>query len=115
MQTADTIAGTRFGWLRLLVLTGLLLCLVAPAAAAQGIKDHDKDQATEEATTEDDAPDEPATDEELEDAGLVSDSEYESPQFGYSLEWEGDWAVDSWYDDPANTPDGPSVTSDTDE
>ena len=42
MQTADTIAGTRFGWLRLLVLTGLLLCLLAPAAAgAQGLKDDD--------------------------------------------------------------------------
>ncbi len=36
----------------------------------------------------------------LEDAGLISDTEYESPQFGYVVEWTEDWVLDDYFDNP---------------
>jgi hypothetical protein len=36
----------------------------------------------------------------LEEAGLISDTEYESPQFGYGVEWTEDWVLDDYFDNP---------------
>jgi len=89
-----------FGWGRLALILGLALCLVAPSVAgAQGIKGDDRDDATEEATAETD--DNGGSDEyvweDFEDAGMTAEDAYESPQFGYTVEWSSDWAVDAYY------------------
>lgn len=96
----------RFHWGYIAVAIGMVLTLLLPATtAAQGIKDQvSDDPATEEATEEplDDSSDDPDLDPDdepsdaadLEAAGLVDDDAYESPQFGYTVEWSRDWAVD---------------------
>lgn len=46
----------------------------------------------------------PADDEEIEldpaweDAGLVSETEYESPQYGFIVEWSEPWELDDYYE-----------------
>ncbi|MEJ7837924.1 MAG: hypothetical protein WKF81_03865 [Thermomicrobiales bacterium] len=47
------------------------------------------------------------------DAGLVSATEYESPQFSYTVEWNEPWVLDEYYDDPENGT-GTVVTEDGD-
>lgn len=79
-------------WPVLAMIVALLCCLVPAAALGQGIKDAADDPATEEATEEPFDPVEQAS--EWEDAGLIDDQSYESPQFGYTLDWSSDWAVD---------------------
>lgn len=75
----------------LLAVIGLLFCLLAPSTSmAQGLKDEPDDP---EATVETDFP-------TSEEAGLIDDRSYESPQYGYTVEWNRDWAVDDWYDQP---------------
>jgi hypothetical protein len=94
----------------LLAVLGLVMTLVLPGAAAAQFKDDDRsdeDQATEEAT-EEATDDEEATEEadddaeaaDPEDLGLVDDREYESPQFGYTVEWSRDWDLDTFYEEP---------------
>jgi hypothetical protein len=91
-----------------MAIIGIMLCLLAPATAgAQGLKGNDDDPATEESNDDDataasdtnscgvvpeDGPQDP------EDAGLVDDVTYESPQFGYELSWSEDWELDTYYD-----------------
>lgn len=96
----------RFRWGYVVVAMGLVLILLFPAiASAQGIKDEvSDDPATEEATEEPlddsfddpdfDPDDEPSDASDLEAAGLIDDDAYESPQFGYTIEWSRDWEVD---------------------
>ncbi len=93
-------------WPILAMIVALLLWLMPATVIGQGIKDAvDDDPATEEATEE---PFDPATEEATEEpldpaeqaddweaAGLIDDRSYESPQFGYTLEWSRDWAVDA--------------------
>lgn len=100
-QDMHAETGTGFGRLRLtylLAVFGLVFGLLLPgaSAAAQGLKDtpSDDDPATEEAT------DEPADPEDLEAAGLVGSRSYESPQFGYTVDWSRDWDVDAYYEPP---------------
>jgi hypothetical protein len=107
---ATSAAGThRLAFL--LAVLGLMMALVLPTTAAAQFKDDDRDdedQATEEATEETDdeateeADDEEATEEaaDPEDLGLVDDGEYESPQFGYAVEWSRDWDLDTYYEEP---------------
>jgi hypothetical protein len=46
-------------------------------------------------------------DDDLEDAGVVSETEWESPQFGTSATWGGDWTVsDNTYTSPDEFKDG---------
>ncbi len=98
-------------WPFLAMIVALLLLLMPATVMGQGIKDAvDDDPATEEATEE---PFDPATEEptdepfdpveessDWEAAGLIDDRSYESPQFGYTLDWSRDWAVDVFYDQP---------------
>jgi hypothetical protein len=46
---------------------------------------------------------EPSAIEEYEDAGVLADGEYESPQFGYSVEWSDAWQLDPDYDPPVES------------
>jgi hypothetical protein len=98
-QEMHAETGTGFGRLRLtylLAMFGLVFGLFLPgAAAAQGIKDRPStdEPATEEATQTSDPAD-------LEAAGLVGRRSYESPQFGYTIDWSRDWDVDSYYEPP---------------
>lgn len=110
-------------WSFLATIVALLLLLMPATVLGQGIKDAvDDDPATEEATEEPfdpatgeatEEPFDPATEEATEEpfdpaeqagdweaAGLIDDQSYESPQFGYTLEWSRDWAVDVYYDPP---------------
>ncbi len=98
-------------WSFLATIVALLLCLMPATVLGQGIKDAvDDDPATEEATEE---PFDPATEEptdepfdpveessDWEAAGLVDDRSYESPQFGYAVDWSADWSLDVYYDPP---------------
>ncbi len=91
------------GRLPLLTMIVALLLLLMPATVmGQGIKDavdddpateEPFDPATEEATEEPFDPVEQASD--WEEAGLIDDQSYESPQFGYTVDWSRDWAVDA--------------------
>ena len=114
MHTASTSTGTPLRWLRVLAILALTFMLAGPlTASAQGLKGNKgTDQATEEATQESTGDETPQA-QDPEEAGLQTDTSYESPQFGYAIEWSKDWAVDTWYDDPANTDQGPSVKSNT--
>lgn len=98
-------------WPFLAIIVALLLCFLPAATLGQDIKDAaDDDPATEEATEEPfDLATEEATEEpfdpaeessDWEAAGLIDDQSYESPQFGYTLDWSRDWAVDVYYDLP---------------
>ncbi len=94
-------------------IVALLLCLMPATVMGQGIKDAvDDDPATEE-------PFDPATEEVTEEpvdpadqasdwdeAGLIDDRSYESPQFGYTVDWSRDWAVDVYYDPPVISDEG---------
>jgi hypothetical protein len=110
-MTAETRTGTRrFRLAYLLALIGLVIGLTLPGAAmAQGLKDRPSDDpATEEPADEpedepteepeDEPADEPTDPEDLEAAGLVGTRSYESPQFGYTIDWSRDWDVDTYYD-----------------
>ncbi len=91
-------------WPLLALMLALLLSLAPAVALGQGIKDAGGDDpATEEATEEPFDPAEQADD--WEAAGLIDDRSYESPQFGYSLDWSRDWAVDVYYDPPVISDD----------
>jgi len=81
-------------WPALATIVALLFCLAPAATLGQGIKDEGDDPATEEPFD----PVEQAS--EWEEAGLIDDQSYESPQFGYTLDWSSDWAVDVYYDQP---------------
>lgn len=86
-------------WPLLVMIVALAVCLLPGPAVGQGIKDAvDDDQATEEATEEPFDPVEQSSD--WEEAGLLSDDSYESPLFGYTVDWSGDWALDVYYDPP---------------
>lgn len=105
---ADSPSGR---WPYLAMIVALFFCLLPATVLGQGIKDSvDDARATEEATEE---PFDPATEEateelfdpaeqaeEWEEAGLIDDRSYESPQFGYTVDWSRDWAVDVYYDPP---------------
>ena len=75
-------------------------------------EDEDEDDSTTKKKTPkaDDLP------EDWLDAGLISETEYESPQFGYTVEWDDPWVLDDWYDDPDNGENakGTVVTEDDD-
>ncbi len=87
----------RGSWLAAVI--ALMLCFLPAPVLGQDIKDAlDDDPASEEATEEPFDPAEQA--EEWEAAGLIDDQSYESPQFGYTLDWSRDWAVDTYYDLP---------------
>jgi hypothetical protein len=81
---------------------GLVMALMAPAvsAAQMGGDKGPRDEATEEADQDDD--DEEVDPTDWEAAGLLDDTEYESPQFGYAVEWSTDWDLDLYYDDLDN-------------
>lgn len=86
-------------WPLLAAIIALMFCLLPAPVLGQGIKDAlDDDPATEEATEEPFDPAEQA--EAWEAAGLIDDRSYESPQFGYTLGWSRDWALDVYYDLP---------------
>jgi hypothetical protein len=75
-----------------LALALLLLLAAAGPVAAQDFKPRPGDDpATEEPSFGDD---------ELEDLGITGDRSYESPQFGYTLEWGRDWTLDAISGDP---------------
>ncbi len=75
------------GLLTLIAVSCLLQFQVAPMAA-QGIGGLKGDDEEEPELAS------------LEDAGLISDTEYESPQFGYTVEWTEDWVLDDYFDNP---------------
>ncbi len=85
---------------RRLFAGGLLATLaasgIAMPVAAQGLKDVDDDQDDRE--DEDESGDIPQT---WRDFGVTSASTYESPQYGYLVEWETPWTVDPF--DPGMT------------
>jgi hypothetical protein len=68
--------------------------------------DDDTNRGDDEETPEDDDDTNRGDDENLNedwvDAGLISLTEYESPMFGYTVEWTEPWVLDEWYDDPDN-------------
>lgn len=108
MQKESKRSGFLSPWLRLMAILSLSLVLVMPSVA------HARDQKSDDSTTEEVECTPQTYDPETydpEDHGLINDTEYESPQFGHTLEWSGGWSVNSWYDDPANTGEGPSVWS----
>jgi hypothetical protein len=94
----------RLAWL--LTITGLLVALVVPAASATQFKDEDREDPTATEEVEEDAGDDDEADRDRpesadpEDLGLVDDHEYESPQFGYAVEWSRDWDLDEFYEEP---------------
>lgn len=57
-------------------------------AAAQGLKDVDDDDSDDRDDETGEIP------EEWEEIGITSEYSYESPQFGYTVEWEDPWMVD---------------------
>lgn len=77
------------------MLAGLAAAGLAFPAAAQGLKDVDEDE---------DRDDEREIPEEWEDLGITGEYSYESPQFGYTVEWEAPWMLDA--DDPATSDPG---------
>jgi hypothetical protein len=119
MRTQEGSGLGLFGWGRLLAILGLMFCLVVPSmAGAQGIKGGD-DDPTEEATEEATEPDDNGTDEpteynweDFEDVGMTAEDAYESPQFGYTVEWSRDWGVDAYYLTDDGDPDVDPVMSD---
>ena len=86
----------------LLSVMGLVIALAAPSAVVAQFKDDDRDEdeATEEADLEEEEDESDASD--WEAAGLISETEYESPLFGYEMEWSDDWGLDLFYDQPEN-------------
>lgn len=78
------------GLLAFIAVLCLLQFQVAPMAAqgTGGLKGNDEEETPETELAS------------LEDAGLISDTEYESPQFGYEVEWTDDWVLDDYYDNP---------------
>ncbi len=78
----------------LLAAVGLVCALLLPATAAGQWKD---DRATEEAEEEEVLVD---PDYDPADHGLVGRRAYESPQYGYSVDWSRVWEVDDYYDTP---------------
>jgi hypothetical protein len=72
--------------LSLMVLFTLLLSLMLPLTASAQFKDDDQLPSGE-----------------YEDVGLVADGEYESPQFGYTVEWSTAWDLDPYYDPPVSS------------
>ncbi len=96
---AKSLRGVSLAYL--LSVMGLVLALMAPSvsAAQLGGGKSPSDDATEEADQDRDAEDE-GDPSDWEAAGLISDTEYESPQFGYGVEWSTDWTLDLYYDRP---------------
>jgi hypothetical protein len=93
---------------RTLALLAMMLVLNTAVASAQISGGMKGDPATEEAgqeeSTEGSGPcwtrnRDDVTD--LEEAGLVGTREYESPQFGYVVEWSRDWVPDEYFETPA--------------
>lgn len=88
----------------LLLVAGLVLALMVPTAAGaqfKGDRPEDDDPVTEEADLpagEDDEEADEAAD--PEDLGLVGRRSYESPQFGYTVDWSREWDVDEFYEEP---------------
>jgi hypothetical protein len=80
------------------MLAGLAAAGMALPAAGQGLKDVDEDEDREERDDEREIP------EEWEDLGITGQYSYESPQFGYTVEWEAPWMLDP--DDPATSDPG---------
>ena len=104
-MSADILRRLRLAYL--LAMFGLIAALMAPAvsAAQMGGDKGPSEEATEEATEEadEDRDDEDEVDPtDWEAAGLIDDTEYESPQFGYAVEWSTDWGLDLFYDDLDN-------------
>lgn len=87
-------------WPSLAMIVALLLCLLPAPVMGQGIKDAIDGPATEEATEEPLDPADEPTGDDWEEAGLIDDQSYESPQFGYTVDWSRDWALDVYYDQP---------------
>jgi len=85
-----------------LAIFGLVTALMTPAvsAAQMGGDKGPSEEATEEADQDRDDDEVDPTD--WEAAGLIDDTEYESPQFGYAVEWSTDWGLDLYYDDIDN-------------
>jgi hypothetical protein len=106
--------GTGIGAIRrarlatLLALLALVFSLQMPGASlAQGLKDQPsgEDPATEEALPDDGdvtGPCEAGPDDitDPEEAGMVGTREYESPQFGYTVEWARGWDLDDYFETP---------------
>jgi hypothetical protein len=78
------------------LLATLIVAAMPLAALAQDFKDRPEE---DEPTTE-----EPSSgNDEFEDAGITGETSYESPQFGYTVEWDRDWEVDTSADEPVLT------------
>lgn len=88
-------------WTRVIALVVMVLLLHSPVAA-QGIGGDSKGE-TDESTSDvvgpcvsdnrDDITDE-------EEAGLTGRRAYESPQFGYTVDWTRDWGLDDYFETP---------------
>jgi hypothetical protein len=78
------------------LLAILLLAAMPFAAVAQDFKDR-----PEEGEPGSEEP--PSGNDEFEDAGITGETSYESPQFGYTVEWDTDWEVDTGADEPVLT------------
>lgn len=90
-------------WRRVLALLMLVMMLQSPVAA-QGIGGDAKGGDDEATTTSDIVGPCQATDRsdvtDEEEAGLVGRRSYESPQFGYAVDWTRDWVLDSYFETP---------------
>ncbi len=86
-------------------MLGTLAASFSLPAAAQGLKgvDEDDDQNTRDDDEPGDIP------ENWEEIGIISEFTYESPQFGYSVEWEEPWKVDE--NDPGESDPGETMDS----
>jgi hypothetical protein len=78
------------------LFTGGLLATLATAgialpAVAEGLKDVDNDDDAQNDRDDDDASGD--IPESWQEIGITTESTYESPQFGYSVEWEQPWTV----------------------
>lgn len=90
-------------WKRVFALVMLVMLLQSPVAA-QGIGGDTKGSSDDETPTSDivgpcqttDRSD--VTDEE--EAGLTGRRAYESPQFGYAVDWTRDWGLDTYFETP---------------
>lgn len=98
----------RSGLWRVFALLAVILMLNTAMVAAQvsgGMKG--EPAATEEAEEEQSGSDAPTCTEfdaddvtDPEEAGLVGRRQYESPQFGYVVEWTRDWVPDEYFETP---------------